>query len=255
MSLDVCASKARALIFSVSAPMRRLPLLALGLALFVVAPVARVYAQSGESQDDQKRKAEAEEDAKKKQKDKEWNLTQAPLPSPKSAGPCPFVKALYDASRYLELKDGKEVAEAVGYTGEIEGVQSTCAYKGDEPIKVSLAIKFAFGRGPTAEGLKKDYRYWVAVTVRNAAVLDKEYFDVPAVFEKDQDRVVYVDRIADVVIPRGKATVNGANFEVLVGFDVTPQMAEFNRDGKRFRVNAGAAETQTASNGGSSGTK
>jgi len=25
-----------------------------------------------------------------------------------------------------------------------------------------------------------------------------------------------------------------------VGFDVTPQMAEFNRDGKRFRLNAGA---------------
>ena len=26
-----------------------------------------------------------------------------------------------------------------------------------------------------------------------------------------------------------------------MGFDVTPQMAAFNREGKRFRVNAGAA--------------
>jgi hypothetical protein len=245
----------RAIGFSESDSMRRFTMLALGLALFALAPAVRAYAQSSESQDDQKRKAEAEEDAKKKQKDKEWNLTQAPLPTPKSAGPCPFVKALYDASRYVELKDGKESAEAVGYTGEIEGVQSTCAYKGDEPIKVSMAIKFAFGHGPTAEGLKKDYRYWVAVTVRNAAVLDKEYFDVPAVFEKGQDRVTYIDRIADIVIPRGKASVNGANFEVLVGFDVTPQMAAFNRDGKRFRVNAGAEQTETASNDGSSGAK
>jgi hypothetical protein len=235
--------------------MRRFTMLALGLALLALAPAVRAYAQSSESQDDQKRKAEAEEDAKNNQKDKQWNLTQAPLPNPKSAGPCPFVKALYDANRYVELKDGKELAEAVGYTGEIEGIQSTCAYKGDEPIKVSMAIKFAFGRGPTAEGFKKDYRYWVAVTVRNAAVLDKEYFDVPAMFEKGQDRVTYVDHIADIVIPRGKSSVNGANFEVLVGFDVTPQMATFNRDGKRFRVNAGAAETETASNDGSSGTK
>jgi hypothetical protein len=235
--------------------MRRFTMLALGLALYAVGPVAHAYAQSTESEDDQKRKAEAEDDAKKKQKDKEWNLTQAPLPNPKSAGPCPFVKALYDASRYVDLKDGQETSEAVGFTGEIEGVKSSCAYKGDEPIKVDLSIKFAFGRGPTAQGLKKDYRYWVAVTVRNAAVLDKEYFDVPAVFEPGQDRVTYVDRVADIVIPRGKASVNGANFEVLVGFDVTPQMAAFNRDGKRFRVNAGAAEAQTASNGGSSGAK
>jgi hypothetical protein len=27
---------------------------------------------------------------------------------------------------------------------------------------------------------------------------------------------------------------------VLVGFDVTPEMVDFNRNGKRFRVNAGA---------------
>ncbi|MDO9247675.1 MAG: Tat pathway signal sequence domain protein, partial [Phenylobacterium sp.] len=32
----------------------------------------------------------------------------------------------------------------------------------------------------------------------------------------------------------------------LVGFDVTPQMAAFNRDGKRFRVNAGTAAVAAA---------
>ena len=39
-------------------------------------------------------------------------------------------------------------------------------------------------------------------------------------------------------LPRGDATTSGENFEILIGFDVTPQMAEFNRLGKRFRVNA-----------------
>ena len=28
--------------------------------------------------------------------------------------------------------------------------------------------------------------------------------------------------------------------QVLVGFDVTPEMAAFNREGKRFRLNAGS---------------
>jgi len=50
--------------------------------------------------------------------------------------------------------------------------------------------------------------------------------------------VLKVEHIDDIVIPRATATVNGSNFEVLVGFDVSPEMAAFNRDGKRFRMNA-----------------
>ena len=218
----------------------------MAVAVLAVVPAVKSYAQSSQAQDDQRRQAEADDDAKKKKKEKEWKLEQAPLPTLKNAGPCPYVKALYDASRYVELKDNEEAAGAVGYTGEIERIQSTCAYRGAEPIHVAMAVNFAFGRGPRAEGLSKDFRYWVAVTVRNESILNKQYFDVPAKFLPGQDRVRYVDQIDDILIPRSKATVSGSNFEVLVGFDVTPQMADFNRLGKRFRVNAG--EAQTAAN-------
>ena len=37
--------------------------------------------------------------------------------------------------------------------------------------------------------------------------------------------------------------MSGNNFEILIGFEVTPQMAEFNRDGKRFRLDAGQGQT------------
>lgn len=234
--------------------------LALGLSLLLLAglPLAKSYAQSSkESEDDQRRQAEADQDAKKKQKDKEWNVAQAPLPDQKNSGPCPFAKVLYDASRYIELKDGQESPAAVGYTGEIEGVQATCEYKGGEPIKEHLAVGFAFGKGPMAKAIHKDYRYWVAVTVRNLAVLDKQYFTMPADFAKGADRVDYVDRLADIQIPRARPGVSGANFEILVGFDVTPEMADFNRLGKRFRVNADGRpeETKTASAAGTTGAK
>ncbi|MDP3595239.1 MAG: Tat pathway signal sequence domain protein, partial [Phenylobacterium sp.] len=49
------------------------------------------------------------------------------------------------------------------------------------------------------------------------------------------------EKIGQVTIPRATQTTSGANFEILVGFDVTPEMAAFNRDGKRFRLNAGTA--------------
>jgi hypothetical protein len=228
--------------------MRRFSFVFLGIALMAVSPMAKkVYAQSqSEKDDDARRQAEDEEDKKKKKKDKEWNTDPAPLPSVKNAGPCPFVKVLYDAARYVELKDNKETLSAVGWTGEIEGIKSTCEYKGREPIKLQTAIKFSLGRGPQAQGASKDYRYWVAVTLRNQSVINKQYFDIVGEFKPGQDRIVVVDTLKGITIPRADSTVTGSQFEVLVGFDVTPEMAEFNRLGKRFR----AVSTETARAGG-----
>ena len=76
--------------------------------------------------------------------------------------------------------------------------------------------------------------------------LAKEYFDIKAVFPQGTDRVLMTDNINTINIPRATSEVSGGNFEVLVGFDVTPEMADFNRLGKRFRVNV-AAPAQTAS--------
>ena len=41
------------------------------------------------------------------------------------------------------------------------------------------------------------------------------------------------ERLDNIVIPRADSKVSGDNFEVLVGFDVSPQQAAFNRLGKR----------------------
>ncbi|WP_343699318.1 Tat pathway signal sequence domain protein [Caulobacter sp.] len=179
--------------------------------------------------------------AKRKKRDAEWNQPKAPLMQLRNAGPCPFVKVLYDASRYIEFKDGKESAAQAGFTGEIQSLSSGCAYKGDEPIRIRIEALFQLGRGPQAQGDKHTYRYWVAVTERNQAVIAKEYFDLPVSFASGQDRAYTRETIESIIIPRADEKVSGGNFEVLIGFDVTPEMAAFNRDGKRFRVNAGQA--------------
>ncbi|HEY3697667.1 Tat pathway signal sequence domain protein [Phenylobacterium sp.] len=218
--------------------MRRLLLI---LAVVVVADLATplaAFAQRDRGEDQQQDQDDAS--AKRRKQDKEWGDGQAPLPQLRNAGPCPFVKVLYDAARYQEFKDGREASNAVGYTAEIQGISAGCQYKSDEPIKLQMEILFEFGKGPTAAGSAKTYRYWVAVTHRNEEVIAKQYFDLPVKFPEGQDRVMLSDKIAQIMIPRAAATTSGSNFEVLVGLDVTPEMAAFNRDGKRFRVNAGA---------------
>ncbi|MDI6623645.1 MAG: Tat pathway signal sequence domain protein, partial [Brevundimonas sp.] len=167
----------------------------------------------------------------------------APLRRSAAAGPCPYVKILYDAARYVELTGDRVAASNVAYTGEIEGLVSDCAYQADEPITVYTRVLFNLGRGPQAQGDGRTYRYWIAVTERNKAVLAKEYFDLPVSFDGALTTSVTHDQV--VVIPRAAATTSGDNFEILVGFDVTPEMAEFNRTGSRFRVNAGALAPAT----------
>jgi hypothetical protein len=199
-------------------------------ALSIAAPhVAHAQGDPGQEEDAA---------AKKKKKD-EWEDPHARLPQLKNAGPCPFVKVLYDAARYQEFEAGREASAAVGYTGEIQGISAACEYKSDEPITVEMELLFELGKGPAAKGQTKTYRYWIAVTHRNEDVLAKQFFELPVKFPDGQDRLSVTDKIDKVTIPRAKATTSGSNFEILVGFDVTPEMAAFNRDGKRFRVNAG----------------
>jgi hypothetical protein len=45
--------------------------------------------------------------------------------------------------------------------------------------------------------------------------------------------------VTEVVIPRANKDIAGNNFEVFVGFELTDQQLEFNRDGKRFRIDSG----------------
>ncbi|MGH6998443.1 MAG: Tat pathway signal sequence domain protein [Phenylobacterium sp.] len=216
---------------------RSLMLLAAGL-IVAGATVPELALAQRRGNDEQRQQEEA---AKKRKRESEWSDIQAPLPQLRNAGPCPYVKVLYDAARYVEFKDNREASSAVGFSGEIQDIAAGCQYKDEEPIKVTMEILFELGKGPLAEGSSKNYRYWVAVTQRGQSVIAKEYFDLPINFPGGQDRVYATETINQITIPRATMTTSGANFEVLVGFDVTPQMAAFNRDGKRFRLNAGSA--------------
>lgn len=155
-----------------------------------------------------------------------------------NAGPCPIVSVLYDASRIVELHGG-EVFGNVGFTGEVMDAEGYCRYFEDRPIDMQLDINFAFGKGPMAEGNTKDFTYFVAVTRRGTSVLEKERFTIRADFREGETVTTAFDSIKKIVIPRANETVSGANFEVVIGFELTAEQIEFNRSGKRFRAGTG----------------
>lgn len=153
-----------------------------------------------------------------------------------NVGPCPVVGVLYDASRLVEIH-GSERHENVGFTGSVEGVKSFCRYKGGDPITMDLDISFAFGKGPKAESSSKSYPVFVTVTRRDRSVLAKETFTMNVNFPAGKDIVRLTENIPGIVIPRANDTVSGTNFEVIVGFDLTPEQIAYNRSGTRFTIN------------------
>ena len=153
-------------------------------------------------------------------------------------GPCPRAFALYEASRMVEIK-GAESFDNIGFTAEINEVRSLCRYFGGSPILADLEVDMSFGRGPAADGATRTYNYFVAVTRKNVAVIEKEYFPVTVTFPPGVNIMRATERLDGISIPRAKETTSGANFEIITGFELTQAQKDFNEAGKRFRVSAG----------------
>lgn len=153
-----------------------------------------------------------------------------------NVGPCPVAATLYDASRVVEL-NGPERHENVVFTGEIQGVRGFCRYVGTNPITMEVEVDFAFGKGPKATTSSRTYPVFVTVTRRDRSVLAKERFDIQVAWPNGGDVVRHTETIPGIVIPRANETISGSNFEVIVGFDLTPEQLAYNRSGTRFTIN------------------
>ena len=155
-----------------------------------------------------------------------------------NAGPCPSQGAIYDVARYVKFADGDDqLYSNIEYTGEIIDVRTFCRYYEDDPLQAEIEIDFAFGKGELATSDVHSFPYFVAVTRRNGKVLAKEFFTASADF--DGKRLTGVtELIGKIQIPRSDSSISGSNFEILVGFDLTEEQLQFNRDGRRFRLDA-----------------
>ncbi|MBY0562766.1 MAG: hypothetical protein K2P58_01170 [Hyphomonadaceae bacterium] len=146
---------------------------------------------------------------------------------------------LYDSSRMVDFASADTQRYAnIEYTAEMQGIRGLCRYVDDDPITMSIEVDMAFGRGPAAESSRQTYRYWVAVARRGRAPIEKAYFDVDVRWDRGEQVVTRTETIENIVIPRANAEISGENFEVLVGFELTPEQLQFNRDGRRFRIDA-----------------
>lgn len=155
-----------------------------------------------------------------------------------NAGACPPAGSVYNASRIVKFDSETKVFGNIEYSGEIVDVRLSCRYAGTDPVRVQLDLDFAFGKGPKATSNSHAYTYWVAVVRRSGKVLNKEYFTVNADFRNEKVSAT-TESLNQILIPRSDESVSAANFEILVGFDLTEDQLTYNKEGRRFRLGAG----------------
>jgi ABC-type Fe3+-hydroxamate transport system substrate-binding protein len=152
----------------------------------------------------------------------------------KNPAPCPPVIVLKDAARMVEFA-GEQRLEDVAYSAEVVKAESLCRYFDDRPIEASVKLRFAFGKGPKADADKKDFAYFVAVTRKDAEVIEKSEFVLPVSWGGGESISIVTDEIDEILIPRASKDISGTNFEIVVGMVLTPQQAIFNRSGKSLK--------------------
>ncbi len=143
--------------------------------------------------------------------------------------PCPSVGVLNETDHVTLLSgSGTDLTDIVA-KAEIGKVVSRCEYDIEEStITVDIAFDGIAELGPAASARALTLKTFVAVTRRFNAFDKKQVYEVPVVFEPGQRQVRFVKTVDGTVLPYG-GRADGSIYQILVGFQLTPEQLEYNR--------------------------
>ena len=142
---------------------------------------------------------------------------------------CPTASIISDAAQLTQFVDGpgRDLID-IRFEARIEALASECDYNREQDrITTSTLVRIVASRGPAAQGSGGTFPFFVAVVDDNQRVLARERFESTMTFDSNRRRVGVVEEIEEVIpLPAG---LSGANYEILVGFELTADQLEFNR--------------------------
>ncbi|MEP0709266.1 hypothetical protein [Parvibaculum sp.] len=144
--------------------------------------------------------------------------------------PCPAVGVLEGTDHVtLVTGAGTDLTDIVA-KAEIGKVVSSCKYNIDEStITVDLAFDGLAELGPAATSRELTLKTFVAVTRRFNAFDKKQVYEVPVTFEAGRRQVGFVKTVEGTILPYG-GTADGRIYQILIGFQLTPDQLEYNRN-------------------------
>jgi hypothetical protein len=146
---------------------------------------------------------------------------------------CPRVAVLSEAGSLTRFAPGpgRDILD-IDFQAEIGDLITSCEYppaKGNRRVVVEMAPVFVVSRGAANGDRKATFTYFVSV-VRNEQILSKQPYDITTGFPGNRSRVIAADDdpLITVDIPLAYQAAE-YEYEVLVGFQLTPEQLEYNQ--------------------------
>jgi hypothetical protein len=149
------------------------------------------------------------------------------------APPCPRPAFLGDAAnldiyRLSGAPGGRHDLTDLVLHGRIVGVNGSCK-EGDRKnqLATTTVMTVELTRGPGMQGRDADLAVFLAVTDGDT-ILDKRIYPMHVAFPPNVDRLVLRSNEQSLILPVSP-TKSGAAYRILVGFQLTPDQLEQNR--------------------------
>jgi hypothetical protein len=139
---------------------------------------------------------------------------------------CPSVGVLADAAQLAQFASTENAGDLV-FRAEMVNAAASCDYS-RKHVDLALAVQVHAIRGSAGGPSVHPSRYFVAVVDAQERILAREFFSLPIVFENTRQQAVLRDTVDRVRIPV-KSKEAGATYQVIVGFELTPDQVIYNR--------------------------
>ncbi len=141
--------------------------------------------------------------------------------------PCPKVAILHDAADLNRFNgSGQDITQMV-LSGRITGLSGACTRTKDGNVLTTVTVSLELTRGPAARGRVADAAYFVAL-VDGETILAKRVYPMRGEFPANAAGLRLGGEEVQVAVPNS-ATKSAASYQLLVGFELTPEELAINR--------------------------
>jgi hypothetical protein len=146
---------------------------------------------------------------------------------------CPSARlerSLADLTRFAGAGPGHDITDLI-LQARITQVDGSCQpTDAKTTLGATVRITISVQRGPAMRGREADVPVFVAVA-QGDTVRDKQLIPVHLVFPPNDDRLTLTSQPIDLALPVNQ-DVNGASYQVIAGFQLSPDELSANRQAK-----------------------